>query len=464
MSPERWASSGYERLTGADRTNLMSERPGVPWHVGLVGVLDGAPLIAADGSLAVDRVADALRQALWREPRLRQVIRRTRPLQGPPVWVDAAAVPIEQHLRVEPVPPPGDEPAFLDTCERVLAPPMDRSRPLWDVTLLPGLVGGRVGLVVRLHHAVADGVAALRILAALLDGPPATTTARPTPAPSGAQLAADAWRVRRRSLRASVRRRPDWHHATSTVRALRGQLAELRHPAQPFPRTSLTRPLSANRQLAVLRLPLAAVRAAASTHGGSVNDAVLAAVAGGLHAVLASRGEPADVPVRASVPVSLRVAGAAEGDPLGNRVGVLLVALPLDEPDPGRRVARIAATTREEKVRARQAGALVVMSTTLGVRLALPLLRRQRLVSVFVTNVPGPATRLSLAGAELLEAYPAAPIAGNVTLGVGVLSYAGDLSLGLVTDADAWPDLPVFRNALQESFDALCGQAAASPD
>jgi hypothetical protein len=115
----------------------------------------------------------------------------------------------------------------------------------------------------------------------------------------------------------------------------------------------------------------------------------------------------------------------------------------------------IAGATRQEKVRARQAGPLAVMTTTLGIRLALPLLRRQRLVSVFVTNVPGPATPLRLAGAKLLRAYPAAPIAGNVTLGVGVLSYAGELGLGLTADADAWPDLPVFVDALRESFDAL---------
>ncbi|HEY9378535.1 MAG TPA: WS/DGAT domain-containing protein, partial [Jiangellaceae bacterium] len=136
--------------------------------------------------------------------------------------------------------------------------------------------------------------------------------------------------------------------------------------------------------------------------------------------------------------------------------------LPLAEPDIGRRLDQIAAFTREEKVRARQAGPLAVVSKTLWVRLARPLFRRQQLVSIFVTNIPGPRTALELAGARLVRAYPAAPIAGNVTLGVGVLSYAGELGLGLVADADAWPDLPVFVDAVRESFEALVGTASHS--
>jgi diacylglycerol O-acyltransferase len=449
--------SRYERLSGADVTNLLAERPGTPWHIGLIGVLDGDPLIAPDGSLQVDLVRDALTGALQQASRLRQVVRRTRPGQGRPVWVDAGDVNLDRHVRVVPVPPPGDEPTFLHCCETVLAPAMDRLRPLWDLTLLPGLAEGRVGVVVRLHHALADGAAAIRLVQAMFDGPPLSPTGHhaSAPAPSGCALAVDAWRVRVAGARALLRKPPVRGLATAAG-ALGSQLAALMHPTEPVPQTSLTRPIGHGRRLALLGVPLEPVHAVAHAHTASINDAVLAAVAGGLRAVLASRGEPADVTLRASVPVSLRAAQPGPGG-LGNRVGVLLVPLPLREPDALRRMELIAGATRREKVKARQAGPLAVMTTTLGIRLALPLLRRQRLVSVFVTNVPGPMTPLRLAGAKLLRAYPAAPIAGNVTLGVGVLSYAGDLGLGLTADADAWPDLPVFVDALRESFDALTG-------
>jgi WS/DGAT/MGAT family acyltransferase len=447
--------SRYERLSSADVTNLLAERPGAPWHIGLIGVLDGGPLIAPDGGLRTDLVRDVLAGALPRAPRLRQVVRRTRPGQGRPVWVDAGDMNLDRHVRVVPVPPPGDEPTFLHCCEIVLAPAMDRLRPLWDLTLLPGLAEGRVGVVLRLHHALADGAAAIRLVQAMFDGPPRSPVGghAGTPPPSGYALSVDAWRVRVAVARTLLRKPPVRGLATS-VGALGSQLAALTHPSEPVPRTSLTRPIGPNRRLAVLRVPLEPVHAVAHAHTASINDAVLAAVAGGLRAVLASRGEPADVTLRASVPVSLRAAQPGPGG-LGNRVGVLLVPLPLRERDALRRMELIAGATRLEKVKARQAGPLAVMTTTLGIRVALPLLRRQRLVSVFVTNVPGPTTPLRLAGAKLLRAYPAAPIAGNVTLGVGVLSYAGDLGLGLTADADAWPDLPVFVDALRESFDAL---------
>jgi diacylglycerol O-acyltransferase len=451
--------SRYERLSGADVTNLLAECPGTPWHFGLIGVLEGAPLTAQDGSLRLDLVRDVLAGALERVPRLRQVVRRTLPGQGRPVWVDAGEVDLDRHLRVVPVAAPGDEPAFLHCCEDVMAPVMDRSRPLWDLTLLPGLVDGQIGVVLRLHHALADGVAAVRVVQALFGGPPQSPASQraSTPSPSGRALAVDAWRVRLATARASLQQRPQMRGLVTSAGALASQLAALAHPQEPVPRTSLTRPIGPTRRLAVLSLPLEPVHAVAHAHRASVNDAVLAAVAGGLRAVLAARGEPADVTLRASVPVSLRAAEPSGTGGLGNRVGVLLIPLPLAERDAVRRMERIADVTREEKVKARQAGPLAVMTTTLGVRLALPLLRRQRLVSLFVTNVPGPTTALRLADARLIQAHPIAPIAGNVTLGVGVLSYAGDLGLGLNADAEAWPDLPLFVDAVRETFDALTG-------
>ena len=454
------AQSRYDRLSSSDLTNFLVERPGVPFHIGLFGVLEGDALAGPDGRLRVDLVRAALANGLQTAPRLRQVVRRTLPGQGRPVWTEVE-VDLDSHLRVVPVPAPGDEPAFLHTCECVLAPLMDRSRPLWDLTLLPGLAGGQVGIMLRLHHAVADGIAAVRVVQALFDGHRVDPTgpSEITPAPSGRELAVDAWRVRLAAAKSTLFRTHRTRGLMTSPRTLASQIRVLARPSEPVPRTSLNRPVGPARRLAALQVPFEPVHAVAHANIASVNDAVLAAVAGGLRAVLASRGEPADVTLRASVPVSLRTTDPGTATGLGNRVGLLLAPLPLAEPDPVRRLERIAQATREEKSRARRAGPVAVMSTTLGIRIALPLVRRQRLVSVFVTNVPGPSTALRLAGARLVRAYPAAPIAGNVTLGVGVLSYAGDLGLGLTADADAWPDLRVFVDAVRESFEALTSSA-----
>lgn len=461
--------SQYARLTGADRMNLLADRPGAPWHVGMIGVLDGAALTGGDGGLLLEPVRDALQQALSRAPRLGQVVRRTLPGQGPPLWVDAATVDLDRHLRVVPLLGGSGRPALLAAAEHVLAVPMDLSRPLWDLTLLPGLAGGGVGMVLRLHHAVADGVAAVRLLKSVFDGP-AQREAEPVrrqrvvlPAPTGRQLAADAWRCRR----AALARVPEMRVHLASSRALVSQLATITRPQYQPARTSLSRPVGHGRRVAALRLPLRPLRDVAHECGGTVNDAVLAVVAGAIRTVLEARGEPVDVTLRASVPVSLRVpaAGTDAGsggnglgnNGLGNKLGLMLAPLPLAERDPRRRLELIAAATRQEKPRARRAGALAVMGTTLGIRLARPLLRRQRLVSLFLTNVPGPDSPLWLGGARLLEAYPVAGIAGNVTLDVAVLSYDGDLGLGVVADACAWPDLEILVEALGESFTALTG-------
>jgi WS/DGAT/MGAT family acyltransferase len=471
MTAHTGQRSRYDRLTGADYANLLAERPSAPFHVALLGVLDGGPLLAADGSLPVDAVREAVSAALPRAPRLRHVVRRTRVGQGAPVWVDAPHFDLDRHIRTVPASAPGDEDAFLRACEAILAPPLDRARPLWDLTLVSGLAAGRVGLVLRCHHVVADGVAAIGLFGTLFDQSPVPRTPvavpgrwAPAPPPTGFELAADALACKASALRGALGRMSRPRELVASGRAAGLQLATVARPADRQPRTSLTRPLGAARRLAVLGVPLEPVRAVAHACGGTVNDAVLAAVAGGLRVVLAARGEDTGVTLRASVPVSLRPPGrhddrrpGAAG--LGNRVGLMLAPLPLDEPDPLRRLERIAVATRVAKVDARRAGPLAVATSTLAVRLAMPLLRRQRLVSLFVTNVPGPAEPLTLAGATLLEAYPATPLAGNVTLGVGVLSYAGVLGISLVTDADAWPDLPVFVDAVREAFGVFSAAA-----
>ena len=185
------------------------------------------------------------------------------------------------------------------------------------------------------------------------------------------------------------------------------------------------------RGVAFLDADLSAIEAHVRPLGATVNDALLAAVASGYRAALHAAGEdiPARLPV--SVPVALPRRGTSR-----NHVGVMLVRLPLTEPDPDERLQLIAAQTRAEKVRARQQGTLELMRGPVGARMMDRVARRQHLVAGFVTDVPGPAGPLRLAGAPVAEIWPVAVLAANVRLGVAAVSYDGRLRCGIHFDAE----------------------------
>jgi diacylglycerol O-acyltransferase / wax synthase len=208
--------------------------------------------------------------------------------------------------------------------------------------------------------------------------------------------------------------------------------------AERAPRTSLNRPIGADRRLAIVRSRLAVAKQVAHAHQAKVNDVVLAAVAGGLRQLLASRGEDvAQLTLRVAVPVSLH--HEQPGQASGNQDTIMVVPLLLGEPDPVRRLELIAAETAARKHRARPQRASGVMRFAAVQRASSRLLAHQRFLNLSVANVPGPPEPLYLAGARLLELFPVVAIMGNVTLGVGVLSYAGQLNFTAVADRDTCP-------------------------
>jgi diacylglycerol O-acyltransferase / wax synthase len=181
---------------------------------------------------------------------------------------------------------------------------------------------------------------------------------------------------------------------------------------------------------------------------------VLAAVAGGLRQLLASRGEDvAQLTLRVAVPLSLH--HEQPGQASGNQDTIMVVPLPLREPDPVRRLELIAAETAARKHKARPRRASGVMRFAAVQRASSRLLAHQRFLNLSVTNVPGPPVPLYLAGARLLELFPVVAIMGNVTLGVGVLSYAGQLNFTAVADRDTCPDVEVFAQGVRSALDEL---------
>ena len=443
MGGGRAARVPVDRASPADLMQLAVDVGPAPMHVGAVLVLGTGP------GFGVQEAQRLLGERVHAVPRLRQRLRRAPPGCGRPFWADDPAFDLRHHIQQLPCPPPGDVRALLEVAAAMTGAPLPRSRPLWSATFVTGLADGSTGLVVVLNRVLADGIGGLAVLARLVDeipGPPPGHPGRarfPVPAPGARTLAADAWAGRARGLT----------HLARSVRTLRQGLAELggARPPRRLPATSLNRPTGPQRRLDVVAADLAAVRDLGHAHGGTVNDVILAAVAGALRALLASRGEQLDL-VAASVPVSARQA-AIDGE-LGNQVGKMPVALPADG-DLAARVIRIAAITRPRKTAARGTSAALLGPPF---RLLAPtgLLRwffnRQRLVHTFVTNLRGPAEPLMFAGAPVRSVIPIPATTGNVTVTFGALSYAGMLRITVVSDPSRMPDVAVLTAALRQEL------------
>jgi diacylglycerol O-acyltransferase / wax synthase len=457
-------SVGVDRLTGPDLGGFVPEEFGWPAEIGLIAVLEGAPLFDGDGRLRTADVRNRIASRLHLTPRLRQVVHRPKRALGRPIWVDAPSFNITDHVRTCPLPAGAGQSELLQACEDLRQRPLDRSRPLWQLWLLPGLPGNEVGMFVRVHHAMADGLAGVEVLSNLLDHTPDSTPLAappwtPQPPPSSRDLLLD--NIRRSAATVSKASRRLLHPM-----ALVDHLRQLGPPIREFlgerraSRTSLNAPLSAARRIAVITSSLSTVKDASYRLGVTVNDAVLAAVAGGLRELLQSRGEMVDgLVLRAMVPVTLQKPSL--GPLRGNLYGAMVVRLPVGEPDAVRRLHMIAAETASRKQRAQRPWGIGVFGSPLMQRLTLPVAGRQHYINIHVANVRGPAEPLYLAGARLTRAFPVVPLNVNLTIGIGVLSYTNQLNITAVADRDQCPDLATFTTGLNLSMARLI-QAATS--
>lgn len=443
-----------DRLTAQDLLMLGADDFGWSEDIGVLAILDGTRLLDGDGRVRIDEIRRRLAAKLHLVPRFRQALYRPRLGLGWPLWVDAPRFDLAEHVRVHPVAAPGDQAGLLAACARLYRRRLDPSRPLWEAWFLPGLPGRQVGLFLRTHHAVADGVAGVAAFGALLDlaaDPPTPVAPSWTPAPTPTAGAL---------VRDNLRRR---------LRGLGRGLSGLAHPsgrwrgslevwpeffAERAPRTSLNRPIGPDRRLAIVRGHLEVARQVAHAHQAKVNDVVLAAIAGGLRQLLAGRGEDVQglVP-RAMVPISLH--REPPGQASGNQDSVMLVPLPVGEPDPVRRLELLRAETAARKRKARPPMGSGIFGFVAVQRLWYRFLARQRTVNLVVSNVPGPPAPLYLAGARLLEVFPVAAIMGNLTLAVAVFSYAGQLNFTAIADRDTCPDVEVFAQGVRRALDEL---------
>ena len=448
----------YEPLSARDAWFLYAERPETPLDLATVYVFEGGSRIP--GGRGAIGVEETVAERIHLVPRYRQRIHRVPFNLAHPVWIDDPSFDLGAHIRHEVLQPPGDGAQVRRHVARILARPLDKRRPLWEMTLITGLRGGRVVIVNRAHHAMVDGVSSVDILSLLLDTTPEgfrpdppVEPWKPRPAPSNWQLIRPLlWDLRSRSRPERSRMPALWE--TRRV-PLRGMLKLGGTMVRPRSDLFFNRKIGPQRTGRGLKVPLAAFKALKDRYGCTVNDAVLAVVSEALHRWFKARGERVPEKVRVFCPVSIR---ADEGHGrLGNQISGMVFELPTSDLPIEERLKRIKVTTGDLK-RTRQAVAADQLAglaewapPSLLVLAGRIMSTPQAGANINVTNIPGPQFPLYTGGAQLLEVWPFAPLYPAMGLGVAIVSYNGDAYFGLTADPSIVADVEEFTRDLREA-------------
>lgn len=456
-----------DRLTPLDVSFLYLESDTTPMHVGSVAVF-----AAPDGGFDFAGLCRLISGRIAAVPRYRQIVRWVPGHLANPVWVDDPHFDISYHVRRSALPRPGSDDQLRELVARVQSRHLDRSRPLWEMYVVEGLSDGRFAVVTKTHHAMVDGVSAVDVAQLILDLTPEPRPSpddgwRPAPPPStlglvtGALLDVlrtptaliDAVRVELRDVGSMGQR---------LIRGVGGLLAAARTAVRPAADSPLNADIRAQRRYAMAETDLDDYKRVRKEHGGTVNDVVLATVAGALRQFLLTRGEPVrpTTVIRAMVPVSVRAPD--QSGTLGNRVSSYFVELPVGEANPVVRLHQVGYAMRAHKESGQSVGADALVALggfapptlhALGARVASGLSRR--LFNVVVTNVPGPQFALYANGAAMLAAYPVVPLAKGQAVSIGLTSYNGGVYYGLLADRDAMPDVDLLAGLIEESLAEL---------
>ncbi len=454
-----------QELSAADRSSLSAEQGPINMAIGGIMVFEGS------GAFRQDVLLERVQSRLHLIPKYRKRLQAPAPGVLNPVWVDDEGFDLGFHVRRASV-HGGQDGAYEQLAALVgqeMSRKLDRSRPLWELTVVDGLPNGHMALLSKMHHALVDGMGAVDIGTVLLDPSPEPLDIPPPDEPWTPQAydrrrhltklsLSPAYQARKfvfDSLDRAMNPKPlkvagDLLKATELVTELARQ-----RPAAPM--TPLNRPIGPNRRYALHRARLTDIKAAAKAADGTVNDAILCIVAGTLRRYLADAGVTLSSSPVALIPVSVRKPGE-EG---GNRISTVLVDLPVHEADPVQRIRILNAAMAEIKDSAAvRAGALAVAASGWAPPLVSSGLARAmggvRAFNLVVSNVPGPQTTFYMNGSRMLEAYPCVPLnPANQGLNVGVISYDGGVGFGLMADRDLDPPLAVAAAHLRTAVDEL---------
>jgi WS/DGAT/MGAT family acyltransferase len=463
------AQGHRDRLSAIDASFLHQERRSSHMHVGAIVLMDGPPP-------SREEFAGHIESRLHLVPRYRQKLAFPRFEMGRPFWVDDPRFNISYHVRHTALPSPGSMEQLRGLAGRIFSQRLDRSKPLWEIWLVQGLADGGFALVSKTHHALVDGVSGVDIATVLFDmapTPPALDDEQwvPEQEPSQAELVAEGIKsivrapARLAGEAAKVARDPG-----ATLELAREAIEGVSEIAwaglNPAPDVPLNVPIGPHRRIFWLQCELADFKAIKDGLGGTVNDAFLAVVAGGLGRWLRSRGVRTEgLELRGLVPVSIRAKD--EHHALGNRIAALRGPLPVYAKDPVERLRIVRESMKGVKESKQALGAEVISGLE---DFAPPTLLAQasrinfstRLFNLIVTNVPGPQFPLYMMGREMREIVPVAFLPENHALAIAAMSYNGKLDFGLLGDYDAIPDLERLAGFFDESLEELLKAARKS--
>ena len=457
------AQGHLDRLSATDVSFLTNESSASHMHVGAILIFEGPAPSYGD-------LLDHVRSRLHLVPRFRQKLAYPPAQTGRPFWIDDPNLNLEYHVRHSALPAPGSEEQLRRMAGRVFSQQLDRSKPLWELWIVQGLTRNRFALLTKTHHAVVDGVSGVDIATVLFDLNPVPEPAEPDdswapqPEPSSASLLVRGSEdLLQAPIRAVRRLERVVQHPESAARQVRDAVEAVSEVgwnfANPAPKVPLNVEIGSHRRYVWVRSDLDHFKRVKNTLGGTVNDVVLAVVAGALREWLRGRGIRTEgLELRAQVPVSIRAQD--ERGELGNRLAAMRAPLPVYIADPVCRLQLVTEAMRGLKQSKQALGAEVISRFN---DFAPPTLLAQsarinfstRLFNLTVTNVPGPQVPLYILGRELEDIFPIGFLPPNQALFVAIMSYNGGVSFGLLADYDTMDDVDVVAKGIEQGIAEL---------
>lgn len=461
-----------DRLRASDLALLGDETPQTPLHNATLEIFE-----PGDSGFDYDALLAHIEDRIAFVPRYRQRVRHVPGRLANPVWVDDEKFDLHYHVRRSALPRPGNLNQLRELVARIMSRRLDPDRPLWEIYFVEGLEGGRIALLSKSHEILVDGISTVDLGQVLLDVDPDPRQLvvdhwlpSNEPTPTGLVVAALAESVRDpRFALGTMRSNAD--ALGRTLGGLAGKAGSIatgfsgRRPARESP---FNIEPSAQRRLVCVRTSLEDYRSVRRVHGGTVNDVILAALAGALRSWLMTRSTPAGPrrKLRALVPMSV-IDEELEPTSLGSQVVGHLVDLPIGEASPVVRLHQVSYALRAHSETGKAVAADRIAGVAgfapntfhaLGTRVAHREAHGN--VKLIVTNVPGPQFPMYCAGAQMVETYPVPPLLPGFSLSVGVTSYDGGVYYGISADRDALPDIELLGQCVGEALDELVDSAS----